>query len=220
MRVLSALLLAAVLAVPTVQAEKGWKDIFNGKDLKGWEQKNGNAKFEVVDGAIVGTSVPKEPNSFLCTKKEYGDFILEFEFKGHPKLNSGVMFRGLSKKDYKNYRVHGYQCELEDEAQDRDWSAGIYDEARRGWLFPTKKDPEWGKEFGDQSKKIYKDGEWNTIRIQCEGDSIKTWLNGELRTDFEDDMTAKGFIGLQVHGVGDRTEPMSVMWRNIRIKKL
>jgi hypothetical protein len=220
MRRLFLTLMTVLLALPVAQAEDGWKDLFNGKNLKGWESLNGKAKYEVVDGAIVGTSVPKEPNSFLCTKKTFGDFILEFEFKGHANLNSGVMIRGLSEEKYKNYRVHGYQCELEDEAQGRDWSGGIYDEARRGWLFPKKGDDAWGKKFGDQSKKIYKDGEWNLIRVKCEGDSIQTWLNGELRTDLKDDMTAEGFIGLQVHGVGDKKEPMSVSWRNIRIKKL
>lgn len=213
-------ILAVFMTIAGAAQGAEWIDLFNGKDLTGWESKNGNAKYEVVDGAIVGTSVPKEPNSFLCTTEEFGDFILEFEFKGHDRLNSGVMFRALSKEDYKNYRVHGYQCELEDEGQNRDWSGGIYDEARRGWLFPTKEDPTWGKLFGDQSKKIYKDGEWNHIRIECKGTSIRIWLNGHLRTDFRDAMTPKGFIGLQVHGVGDKTEPMSVSWKNIRIKKL
>lgn len=215
-----ALLAALIITLtPTAQSQE-WINLFNGHDLTGWESKNGNAKYEVKDGAIIGTSVPKEPNSFLCTTEEFSDFILEFEFKGDPNLNSGVMFRALAKPDYKNNRVHGYQCELEDEAQDRDWSGGIYDEARRGWIFPTKDNPKWGELFGQQSKPIYKDGQWNHIRIECKGTSIRTWLNGHLRTDFRDAMTPKGFIGLQVHGVGDRTEPMSVAWKNIRLKKL
>ncbi len=213
--------LAVLISIaPLALAEDGWRDLFNGKDLDGWELKNGEAKFEAVDGAIVGTSVPKSPNSFLCTDEEFGDFILEFEFFGHPELNSGVMIRGLSTPDYRDGRVHGYQCELEDEAQDRDWSAGIYDEARRGWLFPKKEDEAWAKSFGDEGKRLYRNGEWNHVRVECNGDSIKTWLNGELRAELKDDMTAKGFIGLQVHGVGDKTQAMSVKWRNIRLKKL
>jgi hypothetical protein len=212
--------MALFLCAAPVLAEDGWQDLFNGKNLDGWEVKNGQARFEAVDGMIVGTSVPKEPNSFLCTKEEFGDFVLEFEFFGHPNLNSGVMIRGLSNKDYRDYRVHGYQCELEDEAQERDWTAGIYDEARRGWLFPDKKDEAWCRRFGEAGKRLYKNGEWNRIRVECKGDSIKTWLNGEPRADLKDDMTAKGFIGLQVHGVGDKSEPMSVKWRNIRLKKL
>lgn len=220
MKQIASILLIGMLIAPLCMAEDGWRDLFNGKNLKGWESKNGKAIYTVEDGAIVGTTVPKEPNSFLCTKKEYSDFILEFEFFGSPTMNSGVMIRGLSNADYKDYRVHGYQCELEDEGQDRDWFGGIYDEARRGWLFPAKDDEAHGKAFGEASKKIWKDGQWNTVRIKCEGDSIQTWINGQQRADLKDDMTASGFIGLQVHGVGDRTETMQVKWRNIRIKKL
>ncbi len=211
-----------IVASTTVSAhaEGKWINLFNGSDLKGWEQKGGDAVFSAGSGVIVGTSMPRTENSFLCTKKTFGDFILEFEFKGHPDLNSGVMFRALSTPEYRKGRVHGYQCELEDEAQERDWSAGIYDEARRGWLFPTKKDVEWNTRFGKEGKAAYKNGEWNKVRVECRGDSIKTWLNGVPRADLKDDMTAEGFIGLQVHGVGDKTAPMSVMWRNIRLQKL
>ena len=211
--------IAMVMVSPMCAAEK-WLDLFNGKNLKGWERKNGEAIFRVEDKCIVGQSVPNEPNSFLCTKNEYKNFILEFEFMASPTMNSGVMIRGLSTKEYQNFRVHGYQVELEDEAQERDWSGGIYDEARRGWLFPTKDDAEWGKEFGETSKGIWRDGQWNRVRVKCDGDKIQTWINGQQRADLRDDMTTKGFIGLQVHGVGDREEAMTVRWRRIRIQKL
>lgn len=215
------LLVGLVLAFAVhAEDEAGWVSLFDGKSLDQWEQKGGAAIYKAENGAITGTSVPNTDNSFLCTKKVYGDFVFECEFKGHPSLNSGVQIRGLSLPDYKNGRVHGYQCELEDEGQDRDWSGGIYDEARRGWLFPTKEDKEWGKKFGDQGKKTWKNGEWNKVRVECKGDSIKTWINGELRADLKDNMTASGFIGLQVHGVGKKTEPMTVAWRNLRIKEL
>jgi len=215
-------LIAGMMAVWGVSAaeEEGWVNLFNGKDLDGWEQLNGKAKYTVEDGAIVGTSVPNSPNSFLCTKKLYTDFILEFEVKGHPHLNSGVQIRSNSLPEYKDGRVHGYQCEIEDEAQERDWSCGIYDEGRRGWLYPKKDDEEACKAFSEQGKRTWKNGEWNKIRIEAKGDSIKTWLNGEQRADLKDGMTPKGFVALQVHGVGDKEEPLSVRWRNIRIKEL
>jgi hypothetical protein len=198
----------------------GWVNLFNGKDLDGWEQKGGEAKYAVTDGAIVGTSVPDTGNSFLCSRNTYGDFVLEFEYMGHPALNSGVQIRSNSLPDYKDGQVHGYQCELEDEGQDRDWSGGIYDEGRRGWLFPKKEDKEACARFSEQGKKVYKNGEWNQIRIEARGDRIQTWVNGEVRADLRDDMTPKGFIGLQVHGVKGKKEPMSIRWRNIRIKEL
>lgn len=199
--------------------DEGWVSLFNGKDLTGWESKGGKATYKVEDGMIVGSSAPKTDNSFLCTTKQFSDFILEFEFKANPSMNSGVQIRSNSLPTYKLGRVHGYQCELEDENQDRDWSGGIYDEGRRGWLYPTKENEALAKQFSEQGKKVWKNGEWNQIRIEAKGNHIQTWVNGEPRADLEDDMTPTGFIALQVHGVGDRQEPLSVYWRNIRIKE-
>ena len=207
-------------AALAAEEEEGWVSLFNGKDLEGWETKGGKGTYKVEDGAIVGTSAPNSPNTFLCTKQHFSDFVLEFEFKAHSSMNSGVQIRSNSKPSYMLGRVHGYQCELEDEAQGRDWFGGIYDEARRGWLYPKKDDEELGKRFSDEGKRIWKNGEWNHVRVEAKGNRIKTWVNGEPRADLEDDMTPSGFIGLQVHGVGKREEPLSVRWRNIRIKEL
>src|SRR5690349_9442066 len=73
-----------------------WTSLFNGKDLKGWKQLNGKAKYEAVNGEIIGTTVSNEPNSFLATEKTYGDFILELEVMVDTPLNSGIQFRSLS----------------------------------------------------------------------------------------------------------------------------
>jgi len=211
------------LAIPAsgfAADDEGWVDLFNGKDLDGWEVKNGKATYRVEDGAIVGTSAPNSPNSFLCTKKHFGDFVLEFEFKANPTMNSGLQFRSNSLESYKSGRVHGYQCELEDEAQSRDWWCGVYDEGRRGWLYPTKEDEALAAKFTEEGQRLWKNGEWNRVRIEAKGDHIRTWLNGELRADLHDAMTPSGFVALQVHGVGKRTEPLSVRWRNLRIKEL
>ena len=81
---------------------------------------------------IVGTSTPNTPNTFLCSDKMYGDFILELEYKVDPKLNSGIQIRSNSIASYRNGVVHGYQIEID--PSERAWSAGIYDEQRRGWL--------------------------------------------------------------------------------------
>ena len=188
-------------------------------------QKGGTATYVVKDGEIVGTSTPNTQNSFLCTKKTYGDFVLELDFFGNPHLNSGVQIRSESTPDYKDGRVHGYQVELEEEEHDgRGWSGGIYDESRRGWLQPTKaKDgkptPE-SKKFGEEGIAAWKKGQWNHIKVEAKGDTIKTWLNGVPRAVLKDDMTHKGFIALQVHGVGDRKEALSVKWKNIRLMPL
>jgi hypothetical protein len=189
--------------------DDGWTELFNGKDLSGWKQLNGEAKYEAVDGMIVGTTVANTPNSFLCTEENYSDFVLELEMFLEEDFNSGMQFRSQSLPDYMDGRVHGYQCEVD--PSDRAWSAGIYDEARRGWLYPVELNPD--------AKSAFKDGEWNHYRIECIGPSIKTWLNGVPVAHLIDDMTPKGFIALQVHAIGDESMAgRSIKWKNIRIK--
>lgn len=186
-----------------------WQSLFNGKDLKGWKLLNGHAKFEAVNGTIIGTTVFGEPNSFLATEKEYGDFILEFEFFLDQDMNSGVQFRSESKTDYRNGRVHGYQFEIDPSA--RAWSGGIYDEARRDWLYPM--------DFNLPVKKQLQLKTWYKCRIECIGNSIRTFLNGKAAANLVDDLTTKGFIALQVHSVGKQEEAgKQIRWRNIRIQ--
>jgi sugar lactone lactonase YvrE len=187
-----------------------WTPLFDGKSLDGWVQRGGKAKYSVEDGCIVGTTVPNTANSFLCTERNYSDFVLEVEFKVHPELNSGIQIRSNSLPDYKDGRVHGYQCEID--PADRAWTGGIYDESRRGWL--DSHIDNTGARYA------FKPGQWNKFRIQCVGDSIRTWLNGVAAADLKDSETASGFIALQVHGVGGRQDPIDVRWRNIRIREI
>ena len=205
------LFLSLSFSVANAQKSKdGWVDLFNGKDLTGWKQLNGKAKYEVKDGAIVGTSVANTPNSFLTTEKDYGDFIFECDVKVDNKLNSGIQIRSLSKEDYNNGRVHGYQVEID--PSDRAWSGGIYDEARRGWLYTMDVNPE--------GKKAFKKDAWNKYRVEAIGNTIRTFVNGIPTAYVVDDMTLSGFICLQVHSIGkDKAfEGTQVSWKNVRIK--
>lgn len=188
----------------------GWVSLFNGRDLTGWKQLNGEAKYTVENGIIVGTTVMDTPNSFICTEKNYSDFIFEVDLLVEPDMNSGIQFRSESKADYNNGRVHGYQCEVDPSA--RAWSGGIYDEARRGWLYTLELNP--------KAQAALKMGDWNRYRIECIGNSIKTWINGVACAHVIDDMTPTGFIALQVHGIGKNKEKegQQIKWKNIRIK--
>ncbi|HUR11788.1 MAG TPA: DUF1080 domain-containing protein, partial [Flavitalea sp.] len=183
--------------------------LFNGKDLKGWKQLNGKASYQVRNGEIIGTTVSGEPNSFLATEKEYGDFILELELKIDSPMNSGIQVRSESIAAYMNGRVHGYQVEVDPST--RAWSGGIYDEARRGWLYPM--------EYNSDGKSAFKNGQWNKYRIECIGTSIRTWVNGRATAWVVDDLTSKGFIALQVHAINNNEQPgRQIRWRNIRIQ--
>ena len=208
------------LADETTTIERKTISLFDGKTLTGWKIVGGNGNFKVEDGAIVGYGNNINNNTFLCTEMSYGDFELTYEFKFDDRSgNSGLMFRALQKpsKDG-NGRVYGYQCESDN--KDRSWSAGIYDEKRRGWLFPDKADKEHCSTFTAQGLKTFKWNEWNTIVIRCQGNHIQTWLNGEKRADFTDNDkkhdTRKGFFGLQVH----KGKSCNVRWKNLQLRHL
>ncbi len=199
----------AVLQTDTSDATGEWTELFNGKDLTGWVQRGGKANYRADNGTILGSTVLKTPNSFLCTERTYANFILELDFKVDSKLNSGVQIRSLSYPEYQNSRVHGYQVEID--PSDRAWSGGLYEEGRRGWLNNLENNP--------AARNAFKKGQWNHFRIEAIGSHLKTWINEVPAADLEDSMTPAGFIGLQVHSTNIK-DPMRVRWKNIRIKEL
>ncbi len=197
---------AAAPAQP-LNPDAAWEPLFDGKSLDGWTRRGGKAVYTVEGHAIVGTTAPDTPNSFLCTDRFFSDFDLEYEFKVDPKLNSGVQIRSNSFPAYQDGRVHGYQVEID--PSERAYTAGIYDEARQGWLAPLDQN--------EAARKAFRQDEWNKVRVLAIGDSIRTWLNGVPAADLHDDLTPLGFIGLQVHS-SDEASPLSVRWRNLRIR--
>jgi hypothetical protein len=200
-----------------------WVELFDGKTLTGWTQKGGKAKYHVEDGQIVGSSVPNSANSFLCTTREFTNFILELDFKVDEELNSGVQIRShcfdelttvqFNEKSIKISPgiVHGYQVEIDPSA--RAWTGGLYDESRRGFYLNDLKNNE-------PARKAFRHNDWNHFRIECRENSFRTWLNGVPATNCKDNMTRSGFIGLQVHGVGNKQTPLEVRFRKFRLKEL
>ena len=197
-------------AVSSFEVERNdFKPLFNGKNLDGWEVRNGTAPFTVEDGMIVGTYVLGTPNTFLCTKDNYGNFILTFEGFLGEQTNSGVMFRAQSSPAYKEGRVYGYQMEMD--PTNRKWTGGIYDEARRGWMYNL--------EGNAAAKGAFKLNQWNEYRIEAIGNNLRVWVNGVQTADVVDDLDASGFIGLQVHSIQNQKdiEGLQVKFRNIQI---
>tara|TARA_R110002167_G_scaffold36675_26_gene115810 strand:+ start:1411 stop:2802 length:1392 start_codon:yes stop_codon:yes gene_type:complete len=193
----------------SVSAQDNWESLFNGKDLKNFEQLNGNAKYIVKNQELIGTSQLDTPNSFMATKKTYGDFILEFDVFVENGLNSGVQFRSISSQAIMGGRVHGYQCEIE--TSSRKWAGGVYDEARNGWLYPLTRNP--------KGRNAFVPGEWNHYRIEAIGNNIRTWINEVQCANLVDDTTAEGFIAFQVHSIHDASlAGKTVRWKNIKIK--
>ena len=202
------LTITGLLLVNSVFGQQ-WQSLFNGKDLSGWKQLGGTAKYQVKNGEIQGITVANSPNSFLVTEKEYGDFIFETDVKLDNTSNSGIQFRSESKADYENGKVYGYQMEIDPSL--RAWSGGIYDESRRGWLYPM--------ELNEKNKFSFKPGQWYHYRIECIGHHLKTFVNGKQMAHVIDDASAKGFFALQVHAVGNESEAgKAIHWKNIRIQ--
>ncbi|OJY81953.1 MAG: hypothetical protein BGP14_02470 [Sphingobacteriales bacterium 44-15] len=196
-------------SVPPDSPDSGWVNLFNGKDLTGWDQIEGTAKYAVENGEITGTTVPNNPNGILCTKDTFSNFILELDVKVDTALNSGIQIRSHTMDVKGNKEVYGYQVEVDPSS--RAWSGGIYDSRRRGWIADLKDKPEAQKAFRNEA--------WNHYRIYANGDTIKTWINNTPVATLVDSLDSNGFIGLQVHQ-SSTDKPLKVQFRDIRIKVL
>ena len=191
-----------------IEDDTPWIELFDGKTLNGWSQKGGDANYMVREGTLVGSTVHNTPNSFMTSDKMYGDFILELEYLVDSTMNSGIQIRSNSFPFYLDGRVHGYQIEID--PSDRAWSAGVYDEGRRGWLNTLVDNP--------TAQKAFKQNDWNHYRIEAVGDTLKTWINAVPAAHLIDDKTRTGFIGLQVHGIGENQKAgTEIIWKNIKI---
>jgi hypothetical protein len=212
----------AIVAGTPARAASDWVSLFDGKSLDNWVVKGGGAKYHIENGAIVGTTVDKSKNTFLSTKRDYGDFELVVDILCDKELNSGIQIRShvyaqetpqASKKERMREKgeVYGYQCEVT--TADKCVSGNFWDEGR------------WTKWHDDLTKKpgacaAFKDGQWNTYRIVAQGDRIRSWVNGVPCADFRDTMDASRFIGLQVHSVGAGKGPYQVRFKNIKLREL
>lgn len=207
---LLALFLMAKPCASIAQTTNNWHNLFDGKTLKGWKRVAGTATYKVANGTIVGTTVANSRNTFLVTEKEYGDFILELDVKvDNATSNSGIQTRSHFNTPGHANRVYGRQVEID--PSDRAWSGGIYDEARREWLYPLELHPE--------AKTAFKLSEYNHIKIECIGNETKTWINNIPVAYMVDTVDYKGFIGLQVHAVSKPEEAgKNVYFKNIKIQ--
>ncbi|MFT3747609.1 MAG: DUF1080 domain-containing protein [Agriterribacter sp.] len=201
-----------LLSFHTKAQKNSWNNLFDGKTLNGWRQMGGKAKYEIEKGSIAGITVPSTPNSFLVTEKEYEDFVLELDVLiPDTTTNSGIQFRSHFNPEANNGqgRVYGFQYELD--GSSRAWTGGIYDEGRRGWLYPL--------DLNSAAKKAYKRGVFNHVKIECRSNTIKTWVNGIPASYLVDTADTKGFIALQVHSIGndEKKAGKKIYWKNIRI---
>ncbi|MBO0722541.1 MAG: DUF1080 domain-containing protein [Blastocatellia bacterium] len=165
-------------------------NLFDGKTFAGWE---GDHKiFRIEDGAIVGGSMKESlpRNEFLCTTKEYGDFVLRLKFKllGDPaKANAGIQFR--SRRIPNDNEVSGYQADL-----GQNYYGALYDESRRKKVLAQPK--------MEELNEYLKRGDWNEYEIRAEGRRIRLAINGHQTVDYtetDEAIEQSGVLCLQIH---------------------
>jgi hypothetical protein len=219
---------AAVGAEAPAADSEGFRPLFDGKTLEGWD---GDPRFwKVEEGCITGQTTKENPaprNTFLIWRGgKPGDFQLKIEFRMPDPgfANSGVQIRSWEGPE--KWRVSGYQ-------PDMDWEnhfTGIcYGENYRGILANRGEKTVIGKDhkpkvverFGDAVElgKFIKMHDWNEYDITAQGNRIIEKINGHLMCEVtdEDTMARKdGVIALQIHA----GPPMKVQFRNVRFKEL
>ena len=179
---------------------------------EGWAPRGGKAEFRVEKGVVVGSSRPHTGNTFLVSAKEYADFEMEVDYEDDPNLNSGVQIRSSVRGGYdkRDGVVFGPQVEID--PSDRAYSAGMYDEQRRGWLITLMDAP--------AARAAYRKTGTNHLRVLAEGPVIRMWLNGVAASSVFDAMDERGRFGLQVHDVGEEKTPREVRFWNMRVREM
>jgi hypothetical protein len=224
MKSLSTVLAMALALAPAMQAQE-WQSWF-GDGLGDAKVVSGQAKYEVKDGVLIGTTTEGSPNSFLI-KGPFKDFELEFEVQVDDALNSGVQVRSHLAKEgdaapegSKNGkplpagRLYGPQCEIAVNGT----AGNFYDEARRGTWWSLLTNTESVRT--DEAKAAFKRGQWNAYRIVVKGDHYQSFVNGVKTADFKQGGDPEGYIGFQVHGIKKGTGPYTVKWRKVRLRTL
>jgi hypothetical protein len=200
------LLILLLISVAAAAAERSVR-LFDGKTFRGWEGDTNNS-FRIEDGAIVGGTLDAKilRNEFLCTTRNYTNFVLRLKFKLLGKgANAGVQFR--TKRIPNHHEVTGYQADMGDPS----WWGCLYDESRRNRIL--------AKADADAVNKVLKREDWNDYEIRAEGKRIKLTINGLQTIDYtEEDPKIEdyGIIAVQIHS----GPPSEAWYKDITIVEL
>lgn len=229
------LFFAALPAVAAdTEAAPGWRTLFNGTDLTGWD--GDPEMWSVRDGVIHGETTKERRangNTFLIAKDLLlEDFELELAFRCTASNNSGIQYRSkhITEGNPKNpWVVRGYQHELRNEKKFPNVAGFIYDEGgKRGRICAVGEQAEWteaGKKVTGQIidqaayEKLFRIDDWNNVRIVAQGNRLKHFMNGTLILDFTDDdahVLPTGILAVQLHAGA----PMWAEFRDLRVRSL
>jgi putative membrane-bound dehydrogenase-like protein len=182
--------------VPVLATADNAKDLFNGKDLTGWDSDP--KLWSVENGEIVGRSPGIKHNEFLKSELVADNFRLTLKVKLTPNQeNSGVQFRS---EPLPNGEVRGPQADV-----GAGWWGKLYEENGRGLIW---------KESGEAH---VKPNDWNEYTIEAVGSRVRTWINGKPCVDLDDPSgRRRGFFAFQIHAGG----PMEVRFKDIKLEVL
>jgi hypothetical protein len=247
-RILLTSLGLAALALASHAADPGFKSIFNGKDLTGWD---GLPEFwSVKDGALTGQTTAEKvlkTNTFLVYKDaQPANFELRLQFKLTPnndknQANSGVQYRSKV-LDAATFSVGGYQADIDSTGR---YAGMLYEEKGRGIVMgpgekikigATTEMPDAKKKDGKRKQTAveklpgatppadilaaYKLGEWNDFVVIAKGNHIQHFLNGKLTADVTDtDATLGAKSGVLALQL-HVGPPMTVQFKNVQLKTL
>ncbi|MFT4734845.1 MAG: hypothetical protein ACI9K1_001802 [Arcticibacterium sp.] len=169
--------------------------LFDGQTFQGWQGDTQNT-WRIENETLIGGSLEEivPHNDFLCTTKEYGDFILKLKIKLSGEdgfINSGIQFRSKRLAD-PNYEMTGYQADFGEA-----YWASLYDESRRDLTLAA---PDSVQVLGWVNI-----NDWNDYEVHAEGRRIRLYLNGHQTVDYTEEdqsISQSGFIGFQIHGGG------------------
>ena len=214
---------------PVPDDNTGFKAIFDGKTLDGWD---GDPVFwRAEDGAIVAESTPEKvvrSNTFLIWKGgTVSDFELKVEFRLSAASNSGIQYRSALVPEVSKWAMKGYQADMDGA---NSYTGMVYEERGRGFLAPRgqfarRTESKTSRLIsslgeGDVLKELIKANEWNQMHVICKGNVLLHLINGHVMAALIDEdsqgRAMEGLLGLQLH-VG---KPMKIEFRNIYLKNL
>jgi hypothetical protein len=216
-------LLLSLLAVSLLPAEDGFKPLFNGKDLTGWD---GNPElWSVEDGCITGKTTGPEQlsyNQFLIWR---GGSVKNFELRAKIKVtgnNTGIQYRSKELPENGQWSVGGYQCDVHPAAPN---NAMVYEERGRGIIAQNGQgvviDPETKRWLASEHDPVQADvAQWHEYTVIAQGNRLIHKIDGKLATDLLDFESAKrsleGILAFQIH----RGPAMNVQIKDVLLKEL
>jgi hypothetical protein len=212
--VISVVLAAAFQQMAHSEVPEGFAPIFNGKDLSGWHISKTNhhgttPTWKVENGVLMGSQNPPGEGGILLTDRKYRNFEVYIELMPDFGCDGGLFLRSSEKGE-------AYQVLLD--YLEKGNIGGVYGEKLEG----VKAEP--AKDY----PKVWKKGQWNSIRARIEGDvpHIQVWMNGRKITDWTDTANhaaggaTEGMIAVQVHRGAGRWKGQFHRFRVIAVKEL